>query len=391
MNRIVLVLVALVLSMLIVPSLATAQVPGIKLVNKDAPLEKTEAITSGQIVVGKDLVATFTNETSGRPSLFGFDGSLHTSLPRMLACHSGVFAGEHLYLATGVFGLNALETKSWQTVQNISGPRMNGIGKLAATPEGKQVLTMHGWPLPTLTVYDRDAKTGKLTKSQVFQADDASLAEAKIAQEKSPPGAIDLTIDKKAVRVPNFSHVGNMEVSADGKFLFVVNYAMSVSVFDKDEQGWKYLCTLADNVDGRHRWGLQFCLSALPVGEHVFVGGIRRLAMLDFDGKKLTSKGKFWVDDSEPAGHQYETVPYLDMVLSLAASPNGKYLFVAAADDGGLTVLKIVKDDLELVGRINDSPAGSKMLEVHCQGNRLFAKTTNNPLLIYDLDETFTK
>jgi hypothetical protein len=74
----------------------------------------------------------------------------------------------------------------------------------------------------------------------------------------------------------------------------------------------------------------------------------------------------------------------------MAATANGKYLFVAGEDDGGVTVLKILKDDVELVGKVDTSP-GARALEVAVVGNKLFAKSTRSQLLIYDLDESFTK
>jgi hypothetical protein len=126
----------------------------------------------------------------------------------------------------------------------------------------------------------------------------------------------------------------------------------------------------------------------------VFVGGLGRLSWFTFDGEHLSIE-KYWCDDGDTSGlpGQQNVVPYIDTVISLASSKNGKYLFVVGDDSGAFTVLKIGDDDLELVGNVNDSPPGTKMLEVQLSkdGSRLYAKTTKSQLLVYDLDATFTK
>lgn len=375
----------LLLAFLLSPSLAMAQVKGIKLVHVD-PTVLTFRQNTGQLVVGKDVAVTFPSMmvNGGVPHLFHFDGTPIVSLP-FFSVNSAVFAGDHLYLATGAYGLNIVETKDWQTVHNMGGRGMNEIHRIAATPDGGTVFTMNCFPKPKLVIYDRDPKTGKLANTQVFQPDEAGVAEI---TKDLPPGE-NFTVEKAATRVPNFVSITNMAVSADGKFLFVTNHAVCVLVFGKDSKGWRLVDTVRDNIRGRHRYGLRLPKNVLPVGERVFVGGKKRLSEFTFDGEKL-SFTKFWVDDSEPPGHEYETVPYLDDVQSLAASANGKFLFIAGGDDGGVTVCKI-GDDLQLVGKVNDSPDGTLMLEVATAGNKLFAKTTNCQLLIYDLDATFTK
>jgi hypothetical protein len=235
--------------------------------------------------------------------------------------------------------------------------------------------------------------TGKLTKAkQVFQADGNGILQwKKIYAERGWT----LPIEKGAVQVKNWSDPTDMKVSADGNYLFFSLATMGVGVFGRDAAGWKVIETLIDNEGGVLKgYGLHSSRSVEASGKNVFVGGLGRLSWFTFNGKKLSIK-KFYVDDSEPPGHTFENVvPYIDTVISLAASKNGKYLFVVGSDGGAFTVLKVGDDDLELVGQVNDSPAGAKMLEVQLSkkdGNRLYAKTTSSQLLVYDLDETFTK
>lgn len=390
----------LVLFVALLPGVALGQVKGIKLVYKDDALILQQQSNAGQLAVGKEVVASFpdmaakpntvvmgnvtANAAVGRPTLFKFNGTIVSVMDQVVAAHAAVFIDDYLYVATGGFGFNVL--KDGETIQNISGPRMNDIMRLAATPDGSQVLALHSFAPAALTVYDRDPKTGKLTKGQVFQSDEPSMAEAKRSYARMPDRIG--KIEKGAVRVPNFGMAQDLKVSPDGKFAAVACYDASVVVFSRDKQ-WKVADSVKDNVGGIHKYGVMMSNAVAASNDAVFVGGIKRLSWFTWDGK-LHFK-TFYVDDSEPPGHEFETVPYLDHVSSLAVSENGKYLFVAANDDGAFTVLKIGDDDLELVGRVNDSPDDAKMVEVAVGGGKLFAKTTKSQLLIYDLDGTFTK
>jgi hypothetical protein len=377
----------LLLALLLAPSLATAQVKGIKLVSADASPQGAAVPQFSEVAVGEKHVAVFPTARQGRINLFDLDGKLQKQLFDPPVNRSAVWCDEHLYAASGLQGLNVLD-KDGVVIQNIGGPRMNEIFKLAASPDGKTIFVLHH-QIATLTFYDRDPKTGKLTRDkQVLQTDNGGIIPWKKLYEGR---GLKLPIEKGAVQVKNWPDPSDMKVSADGNFLFFPLLTMGVGVFGKDANGWKVVETLIDNQGGiLQGFGLHLSRSVEPVGKNVFVGGLKRLSWFTFDGKKMSIK-KYWVDDSDPAGHDH-VLPFIDTVVSLASSKNGEYLFLVGDEDGAFTVLKI-GDDLELVGKVNDSPPGAKMLEVQMSkdGNRLYAKTTSSQLLVYDLDATFTK
>jgi WD40 repeat protein len=378
----------MLLALLLVPSLAAGQVPGVKLVHKDATASpRAQNIQAGRIFVGAKTVGIAPQSTFGRMNFYNFDGTPDMQMlePRLVG--AAVLVDEDVYAATSMFGLNVV--RGGEVIQNISGPRMNEVVKVAVTPDGKTVVMLQGL-LATLSFWDRDPKTGKITKTgQVFQPDDEGIANIRGSYERRGKP---VPVEKGAVRLPHFGDPYDMRVSEDGKFIFFVVNSQACVVFGRDGKRWKQVATLRDALDGFHKYGMSINLSLAQHDENVFVGGIRRLTWLTFDGKKLAFK-KFWVDDSEPPGHEYETVPYLDQVTGLAVSKNGKYLFLAGGDDGEVTVLKIGKDDLELVGKTKGAPADDVLIEVELSrdGKHLFANSRKCLLMIYDLDATFTK
>jgi WD40 repeat protein len=372
----------------LLPVVAAGQVPGVELVYKDATvLAQPQPVQAGQIVVGDKLVGIFHAQNQGRLTFYHFDGSPDAPIldPAFVRC--AVAVDQDLYMGTSAYGFNVL--RDGAVIQNISGPRMNEVDKLAVTPDGRTIVMLQAL-VPTLSFWDRDPKTGKITKTgQVFQADDAGLVNIKGSYERRGKP---VPIEKGAVRVADWGDPYDMRISADGNLIFFPVISQACAVFSRDGKGWKHLATLRDALDGFHKYGMSINMSLAQHGEDVFVGGIKRLAWLKFDGKKLTSK-RFFVDDSEPPGHEYETVPYFDQVTGLTISKNGKYLFSAGGDvGGGITVLKIGKDDLELVGKTKESP-GDVMIEVELSrdGKHLFANSRSCLLMIYDLDATFTK
>lgn len=376
----------LLLILLFTPSLALAEVKGIKFVHKHpAALDPLRVPQWSEIWVGEKYVAVGGSRLN-RINLFDLDGTLVREFDQPFGVASAVWCGDQLYATSANKGLVMLdEDGSVESVGDVG-----EVDKVTATPDGKTVFAMN-CKFPTLWVLDRDPKTGKLTKTgQVFQADDAALAQFfEIYRRRGIP----VPLVKGAERLAKFSTPSDMKVSADGKSLFVSVSEQGVVSFGKDAKGWKLLEALQDNQGGAHTLGLHGSMTVEPVGDNLFVGGVTRLSWFKVDGEKLSHK-KFWADDLDKSGGgRYAVLPFIDLVISLEASKNGKYLFVCGQDDGGFTVCKIGDDDLELVGKVNDSPAGTKMLEVALSqdGKRLYAKTNNCQLLAYDLDETFTK
>jgi len=147
MNRLML------LALLLLPSLAAAQVEGISLTFKHDAAVTRQSPNVGQLSVGQDVLAIHPDETFRRLELFKFDGT-RVSAPEVASVNTVAFAGKHLYVgdADGI----AVFDQEGHKVQTLTGGRLNEM-YLYATPDGKTVFGMNSHAPASITVYSRDA------------------------------------------------------------------------------------------------------------------------------------------------------------------------------------------------------------------------------------------
>lgn len=370
----------LVLAFLLVPSIVAAQVKGVSLVYKHDPPAAPQSVRPG-LSVGKDVVAVYPDiDKNWCPQLLTFSGRL-LSIPETNATNSMAFAGEHLYVAD-TDGVHVFDKGGKKKIQTLK--QQAELTYLTATPDGTTIFAVHHHAPASIIVYARDGKTGKLTQTQIFQTDDAGLTLARASGLPKP-----IVVDPAAVRVPKFD--GAAGTFTDGKRLIVAcTYSNSVVVFAKTSKGWQHVQSLEEDKTGLNPNGLAMCQAVtMSASGDVFVGGMTRLCWLRLAGETLEPV-KWWTDDSEPGVTPEVSQEFVKDVRSVAASKNGKYLFVASTDAEGVTVYK-VGETLEPVGTLKDSVAGSKTFDVAVVDDKLFAKTSDCQLLIYDLNATFTK
>lgn len=373
----------LILTLLLAPSMAAAEIEGISLVFKHDALAPLKEAMPG-LSVGSHIVAVYPDvNTNWGLQCFQFDGTKMPA-PQTSAAHSVAFAGEHLYVGNDA-GIEVFD-KDGRKIQSL--PQGMHRAHLAATPDGRTIFATQNPAPSSLVVFARDETTGKLTQKQLFQTDDDGLRLAKVVKRGGP-----ISIDPAAIRVPLF--VGAGKKCTDEKRLFVAcNYSHSLAVFVRTGKGWEHIQSLAGSVGGKVTNGMMMCQSVAASAQgDVFVGGVKSLSWLRLRGERLELV-KSWWDDSDAAAVKPDSVlPFLENVQTLALSKNGKFLFLGSPDAAGIVVCKLVDDSLAFLGMLKDSPAGAKTLDVALSqdGKKLFAKTTTCHLLIYDLDESFTE
>jgi hypothetical protein len=380
MNRLML------LALLLAPSFAPAQVTGVMLAHQDKTLLTRQGPTAGQIAVGKDVIAVYPDSSDNRPNLFKFDGSPIRSL--RFDAHAATFAGKELCIAN-INGMHVLEPQDSREVDLLEDARLNSTAQLVATANGDTVFARTLGAVQTIEILKRD-DTGKFKLLQTIAPDEDVLAPLRARYAKA--GRADLVVAPQgATRVPAMATIYYLAVTPDGTHLFAAT-SNSLLVFDKHGKQWRHAQTLAATDRGRLLNGLMrpTCIVLGSEGD-VFVGGMKRLSRLNFDGKTITSR-KWWIDDTENPAFGANVLPFLEHVFSLALSANGKFLFVASKDGAGIAVMDVSDDDEKLFGFVPD-PAGGTPLDVVLSpdGKKLFAKTTKCQLLVYDLDATFTK
>jgi DNA-binding beta-propeller fold protein YncE len=371
----------LVLTFLLLPSMATAQIEGIALAFKhDVPVPPDLARPG--LSIGDSIVAVYPDVNANWGlQCFRFDGTKASSL-QTSATHSVAFAGEHLYVGNEA-GIEVFD-KDGKKIQSL--PQGMNRSYLAATPDGSTVFATQNHAPASLAVFERDRTTGKLTQAQLFQTDDTGLTLAKATK----PG-VPIPIDRSAVRLPLFD--GPAGMFTDGNRFFVAcHYSHSIVMFAKSAGRWTHLLSLEETKTGPIRNGIVGC-QAVTANEQgdVFVGGRQRLCWLRLSGENLDSK-QWWTDDSEAGATPEVSWPCVGDVRALAFSKNGEYLFVASTDVEGVSVFE-VGTALKLIGTLKDSPAGAKTwnVAVSHDGKKLFAKTSACSLVIYDLSEKFTR
>lgn len=365
----------LVLLLLLLPSVVMAEVPGVTLSYKDKAA--TIQLQSRQLVVGDDFVAVL----SERPMVYRFDGKLihelSTPVPNGFA-----FAGGHAYVAH-MLGMTIFETEGWTESKQRAKP----ISALAATPDGRMIFARSEGLPGEIAYYIRDPKTGKLSPGKSFVESELTLARQRVAYKRAGK---DIKVAPEATRIDNLVAPMDMTFSVDGKYLFVPCVgSYSLIVFERDKDDWQHAITISELRMDQKKVGVSMCRTVAMRGNDIFVGGLSQLGWLTFDGKVLSGK-KYWTDDSN-AAPGLNVLPFIEDASSLAVSKNGKYLFVPSRDTGSVAVMQIGKDDLTLIGMVTDSAAGAKMLEIAASGDKLFAVSSTNRLLIYDLDDRFTK
>jgi len=378
----------LIAILLLLPSVAGAQVEGVSLAYKREGLATQPGAIS--LRVGPNVVG-FSRDEAGYCRVVAFDGT-YLPAPKIMGERAVAFCGEHIYMVDQG-AIHAFD-KAGKETQTLTGDRLNEAS-FVATLDGTTLFAANRFAPAGITVYARDADTGELKKTQVFQTDEEGLEAAKIVMKaKKKP----IVIDPAAVRVPKFDGLAGM--CTDGKRLLVAcQDSHSVVLFAKTAKGWEHLQSLPQENKALRmplrmkQNGLLMCEAITQAAGEVFVSGHKRLSRLRLKGETLESVG-FLVDDSDPVASEYGPaflLPFLEGIHSLALSKNGKYLFVGTSEAEGILVCK-VGVGLEVLGTLKDSPSAKhQQVATSPDGKKLFCTTTTAHLLIYDLDDRFTK
>jgi len=236
--------------------------------------------------------------------------------------------GRYLFadLAPGVYKVTTLAPEGWvQTyptkggqllfvgvVRNIADiPRgMDAVRSLAVSPDGRHLYAAAMFD-DAIEVLSRDVQTGKLTVVQVVEdsADGAGGLD----------GAYCVT------------------VSWDGRHVYAAGaHADAVTAFSRDEDTGEltFVQTLTDGVDGVDGLDSVRAVIVSPDDEHVYTAAPYDDAVGVFRRDQATGTLSFEqvLRDGEGA------VDGLYGVCALAASPDGKHVYAAGADDNSLAV-----------------------------------------------------
>jgi len=353
--------------------------------------------TNASLFPGESLVGISTQARSSEPRIYTYDGELRKELPYNVIWNAE-FIDDRLYLVSALDGVICLGTDDWRELTRLRMKQPKRITFSARSTDGKQIVLARRWVPDAIEFYDRNAETGDLTRTELFQPVDELLAEAREMAGDLPGSQFD--VDPEAVRLPHLRGIAGMTFNGERNDSFFVYCKRALFAFSYKNGKWQHVDTVWDQngkVIQNGLMGLAHCVTARE--NQIFVGATNCLAWYSFDGRELR-KVQWWVDDS--AGFQNQPrFPFLDRVFALAISANGRYLFLGAgpteenpnADLSSIHVLEIGTRDLKPVGSIDAGGAGSHVVNVKLSpdGKHLCAQTTDCQLLIYDLDERFWK
>ncbi len=378
-------MIRVVILLVLLPAIAGAEAPGVKLLYHDAAKLRRDQTPQDEFVVGTDRILVLPGGGGAQAQVFNLNGERQATLPGVVST-SGCFVGDHLYLAMGIKGLRTLSTKDWSEVDALRLPT-HDYGRMAATPDGRSLFVLTRDAPATLTIYDRDPNSGKLTKSQVFQPDENGLTAFRHAQKAFPN--LRLELDQQAIRLPLFETPTDIVVSPDGERAFIASMAGSVTMLTRADKTWRNTHVRHQDPQTGDIYGVAHAMSLALHDTRLFVGGVRMLGLLDCTDGKLR-KDTWWVDDTE-AIEMEPAFPFIDNLVSLAFSKNGRFLFLVSSQSDAIQICRTSGRELEPFATIKEPVGGSKMLQVAVSddGTRLFARSQQSQLLVYELDGRF--
>lgn len=254
-----------------------------------------------------------------------------------------------------------------QTVKNgnNSVEGLHGVFSSAVSPDGKHLYAA-GTYGDTLAVFSRDINTGRLTFIEALKDDQGDINGLNSVRSVSvsPDGKhvyaagtydnalaifsrnsnsgeltfVDAIIDDQN-SIDGLNAVTFLTVSQDGHHVYAAgSQDNAIAVFSRDvTTGYlNFIEAIKNGQDQVHGLRGVCAIIISPDGNRVYAASWADDTLVKFTRDKNT--GMLTFDEALVDGQQSEN---LDSVVSIAISPNGKYLYAAAAFDNALTMFKM--------------------------------------------------